>query len=227
MLLVRFDNFIYFYPEKPTLVHRDQELVDELSDNPDFVAEPKYNGTRCIVVVLNGDVAFWTRHNHPVKNLKTGTPEYNELVQEIKIRVPDKGHFQFEGELRHSKVTGIQYKIVLWDCLIYDGEYLNKLTYDERRELVEKHFQTASDASGKVISILPYLKRVKVIEQFKGDFRAIFNEYVAGQRRLGEPEEFEGLVMKNRNGKLALGRRTNPDSRWMFKIRIETGRHKF
>lgn len=223
---MRFDKFIYFYPEKPTLVHRDQELVQEMSDNPDFVAEPKYNGTRCVVVILDGKVEFWTRHNHPVKNLKA-SPERDELVVEIQRAVPAKGHYQFEGELRHSKVTGIQNKLVLWDCLIYDGEYLNKLTYDERRELVIKHFQRPSDASGKVISILPYLKRVKVIEQYESDFRAIFDEFVAGQRQLGEPEEFEGLVMKNRKGKLALGRTTNPDSRWMFKIRIETGRHKF
>ena len=224
---MKFPNFIYFYPEKPTLVHRDQELVQEMSDNPDFVAEPKYNGTRCVVVVLNGNVEFWTRHNHPVKNLNHSAPEYDEMVREIKSTIPAKGHYQFEGELRHSKVTGIQYKIVLWDCLIYNDEYLNKLTYDERRELVKKHFQRPSDASGKVISILPYLKRVKVIDQFVGDFRAIFDEFVAGQRELGEYEEFEGLVMKNRKGKLALGRTTNPDSRWMFKIRIETGRHKF
>ena len=145
--------------------------------------------------------------------------------EQIKTSVPNKGHFQFEGELRHSKVTGIQYKLVLWDCLIYNDEYLNRLTYDERRELVLKHFQSSSDASDKVISLSEYRKRVKVIEQFESDFRTIFDEFACGDRTLGDVGEFEGLVMKNRKGKLALGRKTNPDSRWMFKIRIETGRH--
>lgn len=224
---MKFKNFIYFYPEKPTLIHRDQPLVEELSNDPLYIAEPKYNGTRCTLVVLNGDIDFWTRHNHPVKNLKRSGSEYDEIIQEIKSAVPSKGHFQFEGELRHSKVTGIQYKLVLWDCIIYNDEYLNKIGYDERRELVKKHFQTLPVAPGRVVKLSDYRKRVTVIEQFLGDFRAIFNEYASGQRTLGELAEFEGLVIKHRNGKLALGRKSNPDSRWMFKIRIETGRHKF
>lgn len=224
---MRFDNFIYFYPEKPVLIHRDQALVNELSENDNYVAEPKYNGTRCVVVCLNGNIEFWTRHGAPVKNMNKSAPEYEEMVKEIKSNLPAKGHYQFEGELRHSKVIGVQFKLVLWDCLIYDGEYLNKLTYDERRELVLKHFQTPPNASGKVINLDAYRRRVSVIEQYTGDFKAIFDEFVSGQRQLGTPEECEGLVIKNRKGKLALGRRTNPDSKWMFKIRKETGRHKF
>jgi ATP-dependent DNA ligase len=224
---MKFKNFIYFYPEKPTLIHRDQPLVDELSDDDLYIAEPKYNGTRCTLVVLNGKVEFWTRHNHPVKNLKHDTPEYDELVKEIKTRIPSKGHFQFEGELRHSKVTGIQNKLVLWDCIIYNDEYLNKIDYDERRSLVIKHFQASSEAGDKVVNISDYRRRVTVIEQYSDDFRAVFADFVEGRKVLGEKAEFEGLVIKNRKGKLALGRSTNPDSRWMFKILIETGRHKF
>ena len=53
---MKFKQFIYFYPEKPVLVHRDQPLVDEFSADDDYVAEPKYNGARCILVVLNGEM---------------------------------------------------------------------------------------------------------------------------------------------------------------------------
>lgn len=232
---MKFKDFIYFYPEKPVLVHRDQELVEKLSEDSDFVAEPKYNGSRCIVVVINGKVELWNRHNKPMRNVVKTDNGYKELIEEIKSKVPDTGHYQFEGEFRHNKCTGLQYKLVLWDCLIYNDEYLNKLTYDERRELVLKHFsvdKAANYAIGdKIISLKEWAdynkNRVTVIEQFKTDFRKVFNEYVSGKRMLAHEDEFEGLVMKNRKGKLALGRKTNPDSRWMFKIRIETGRHKF
>jgi ATP-dependent DNA ligase len=224
---MNFKNHIYFYPEKPMLVHRDQDLVQEMSDDPNYVAEPKYNGTRCVLTILDHDVSFWTRHGHPVKTLNHEAPEYAEMVKEIQEVVPAKGHFQFDSELRHHKVKGLAFQLVVWDCFIYNDEFLNKLIYDERRVLVEKMFGTPPNASDKVVSLSEYKRRVKVIEQFPNRFRLIYDEFVAGKRSLGHEDEFEGLVMKNRQGKFNLGRKTNAESRWMYKFRIETGRHKF
>ena len=229
---MKFKEFIYFYPEKPVLVHRDQPLVDDFSEDDDYVAEPKYNGARCILVILNGEVSFWNRHGKPMKTINKTDERYIELVKEVKSSVPNTGHYQFEGEFRHNKVIGLQYKLVLWDCLIYADEYLNKPIYDDRREIVLKHFGKVPGLyNGKVISLFEYRKHITVIQQFKKDFKKLYSEFMSGKRKLNDGEnwadEFEGLVFKNRNGKLALGRKTNPDSRWMFKIRKETGRHKF
>ena len=233
---MKFKKHIYFYPEKPVLVHRDQDLVEELSQDDDWVAEFKYNGARCVLTIINGDISFWTRHGAPMKTIDTGDSRYQEMIKEIQASVPSTGHYQFEGEFRHKKVIGKQYRLVLWDCIIYNDEYLNKLTYDERRKLVLDHFSTAPVAHGKVINLNEYRRRVTVIAQFHGDFRCLFAEFkslkpvkYSNVKHLIEFEdgEFEGLVMKNRNGKLNLGRNSNPDSKWMMKIRIETGRHKF
>jgi len=236
---MKFPNHIYFYPEKPVLVHRDQDLVEMFCTDPDWVAELKYNGVRCVLTIINGEVSFWTRHGAPIKTIDLTDDRCKELVKEVTDAVPSTGHYQFEGELRHKKVTGLQYRLVLWDCLIYNDEYLNKLTYDERRELVLKHFSVAPDAQDKVINLSEYKRRITVIHQFPDDFRRVFIEFADRQagntglykynsmRHLIESDEFEGLVFKNRNGKLNLGRNTNPDSKWMMKIRIETGRHKF
>jgi ATP-dependent DNA ligase len=228
---MKFKEFIYFYPERPVLVHRDQPLVDEISEDDNYIAEPKYNGARCVLVVLNGDVSLWNRHGNPMRTINETDERYKELVKEVKKYVPKTGHYQFEGEFRHNKVTGLQYKLVLWDCLIYADEYLNKLAYDDRREIVLKHFAVPVDTSKKVIDLESYRKHITVIEQFKTDFKKVYSEFMSGKRKLNDGEnwlaEFEGLVMKNRKGKLALGRKTNPDSRWMYKIRKETGRHKF
>jgi ATP-dependent DNA ligase len=224
---MKFKKHIYFYPENPMLVHRDQELVEQMSADENFVAEPKYNGTRCVLTVIDHEVSFWTRHNYPVKTLNHEAPEYHEMVKEIKAALPSTGHFQFDSELRHHKVTGLSFHLVVWDCFIYNDEYLNKLTFDERRKYVLKHFKPTGNDQGKVIKLSEYKRRVTVIEQFKSDFRRVFDEFVSGKRSLGHADEFEGLVMKNRKGKLALGRSATPESRWMYKIRIETGRHKF
>ena len=232
---MKFKEFIYFFPEKPVLVHRDQPLVDDFTNDPDYIAEMKVNGNRCVLVVLNGEVSFWNRHGKEFRNLKHSDERYIELVDEVKSKVPSTGHYQFEGELRHNKVPGLQYRLVLWDCIIYNDEYLNKLPYSERRELVLKHFSVDEaenyQIGDNVISLKKWSdyqnSRVTVIKQYNDvDFKKLFNE-LHKKHLNGELEEFEGLVFKNVNGKLNLGRKNNPDSKYMFKIRIETGRHKF
>lgn len=223
---MKFKKHIYFYPEKPSLVHRDQPLVADMSKDENWIAEPKYNGTRCVLTVINGDVSFWTRHGAQVKILNKDSVEYTKMVNEVKEALPDTGHFQFDSELRHHKVKGLSFQLVIWDCFIYNDLFLNRLEYDERRALVLKHFYFPENTD-KVINLNRYKRRVQVIEQFKTDFRKVFDEFVSGKRMLGNIDEFEGLVMKNRKSKLSLGRKTNPNSTWMFKIRIETGRHKF
>jgi integrase/recombinase XerD len=40
------NDFTYFYPEKPRLAQVNQALIDSLDSSPDWVAEPKYNGSR-------------------------------------------------------------------------------------------------------------------------------------------------------------------------------------
>lgn len=224
---MKFKKHIYFYPEKPSLIHRDQPLVADLSNDENWVAEPKYNGTRCILTVVDSSVTFWTRHGHEVKILNKDADEFKELVNEVKESLPDKGHFQFDSELRHHKVKGLSFHLVIWDCFIYNDLFLNRPEYDERRNLVLKHFNAPENISTKVVNLNRYKRRVTVIEQFKTDFRGVFDEFVLEKRMLGNHDEFEGLVIKNRKGKLSLGRKTNPNSTWMYKIRIETGRHKF
>ena len=126
----------------------------------------------------------------------------------------DIGYFLFDGELRHNKVTGIQGKLVLWDCFIYDYELQNKKPYWSRHALVCIDFRLLCDD-----------ETVKCIEQYKENFKEVYEAYISGN--YGDPEEFEGLVLKNVNGKLNLGRNSGLNSNWMFKIRKQTGRHRF
>lgn len=197
--------FKYFYPERPVLVHRDQDLVDKLSDDPNWVAELKYNGQKLELHIIDGEVMFYSRHGDLLKYHFDPSPE---IVDYFKKKFP-KGYYLFSGELRHNKFKGIQHKVVLWDVFIYNNQFLYKEPYWARRALLEKHFLKGN------------YRVVSLIRQYKTDFRKVFE--------MANPEvnEFEGIVMKNLQGKVAVGRRTSPDSKWQFKIRKKTGRHKF
>lgn len=210
-----FKDFIYFYPENPTLVHREQSLIDELNDDPNVIAEPKYNGSRLELHILNGDIQYWTRHGEKFK-MFDGHPDVVSCLSQF----PKNSYFLFDAELRHNKVIGVRNKLVIFDCFIYNGLFLNHKTFGERRGMLENHFD--KDLDGQYDDTQP----VSLINQYKTDFRKVFETYTEGYDG-NNPDEFEGLVMKDTTKKFNLGRKTNPESRWMYKMRKETGRHKF
>ncbi len=218
---MKIKKFKYFYPEKPVLLQITQDEFTEMSTSPKWVAEPKYNGSRCVVHILDGKVEFWDRHGKTLDfNSNPLYKDGRDKIIEILLSAFGKvGYFVFDGELRHNKVTGIQNKLVLWDCFIYDHELLNKQPYWVRRsKLVE---------AGLVIEdyAIEETEPVSLIKQWKHHFKTVYDEYVAGH--WGHPDEFEGVVLKNVNGKLNLGRVSGSQSNWMFKVRKQTGRHRY
>lgn len=218
---MKIKTFKYFYPEKPVLMQIIQAEFEEMSNNPQWIAEPKYNGARCEVHLFYGEVEFWDRHG---KRLDfDSNPLYKEgrdKIKKILVRAFGKvGYFLFDGELRHNKVTGIQCKLVLWDCFIFNHELLNKLPYWARRDKLEnKTIGTTKSFSHNDDSVI-------LIAQYKDNFKKVYEDCISGV--YGDPDEFEGLVMKNVNGKLNLGRVSGSPSNWMFKIRKATNRHRY
>ena len=201
---MKLSKFKYFYPEKPMLVHRDQELVHRLSENPDYVGEIKFNGQRLVLHVIDGEPEFWGRHGEKLTYKPSDT-----VLEAIKEKIPCEGYYIFDGELRHNKVPGVRDKIVLWDVFAWAGRTV-RLGYDERRELL-KSLNLDTDLDSTLI----------LIEQCEGNFKETFDRLVT------ENDEFEGIVMKSRKGKLNLGRTGAKNSNWMFKIRVTTGRHRY
>ena len=216
---MRLNEIKYFYPEKPVLILIESEAFERFSNDPDYVAEPKYNGSRCEVHILDGHVEFWDRHG---KHLKYNSDplhekERNELKKALVTVFGKKGYFVLDGELRHNKVSGIQNKLVIYDIHIFENEVLNKLVFGSRRSILEQKFGEAHGYFDKRI--------LSLIHQYKTDFQKVFDDYVAGF--YGDPEEYEGIVIKNLNSKLKLGRASGTDSIWMFKVRKATGRHRY
>jgi len=197
-----FDDFIYFYPEKPILISKDQELFQKISENPDWIAEKKYNGNRLELHYLNGKFLWWNRHNQ-----KFSFNPDKELL-EVLHTLPLKGYCVFDGELRNNKVTGIKQKIMLFDTLIWNGELLST-PFIERRKILSNMISVDGDPVG-----IPY--------QFQDNFNSVFSNVI-------QDKEIEGLVFKKLSGKLNLSRKSNQESRWMYKVRRahEGGNYKF
>ena len=56
--------------------------------------------------------------------------------------------------------------------------------------------------------------------QFQNNFNSVFNE-------VSKDKEIEGLVLKKNTGKLNVSRKSNQDSKWMYKVRRAHENYKF
>ena len=206
----------YFYPEKPVLILKEANAMDDMSNDPYYVAELKYNGSRCQLHFFNGNAEFWDRHGKKLDY--DSNPLYSEgrkaIVDDLKKLVGNKGYFLFDCELRHNK-AGVQNKIVIYDIHVYDGELLIEKKFVERRALLMTIFRLANHDNGK--------SPVSLITQYYDGFRKLFDEC----KNTDNPDEIEGIVIKDLRGNLQLGRTSSSNSLWMFKVRHATGRHRY
>ena len=187
----------------------ENKSFDEMSRSRDWIAEPKYNGARCLIHIFNGKIEFWDRHG---KHLKYNSDpihqiERDEIKSELMKIFPKKGYFVLDSELRHNKVKGIQNLIMVYDIHVWNHELLNKITFYERRVILEKLFTKST-------------KKVQLIKQYHMGFKMLFKKLIVDN-------EIEGIVIKRRSGKLNLNRVSNSDSMWMFKIRRKSGSYRY
>lgn len=119
---MRINSFLYFYPEKPRLIHIDQPLFEELSNKPEWVAEMKYNEKRLQLHCLDGDFQFWNRHEALLN--------YNPTPQIIS-KLPPKGYYLFDGGLRDRKAIGVRDKVLIFDVFVWNGQLQLGKTFRE------------------------------------------------------------------------------------------------
>ena len=209
---MKIKEFMYFYPEKPKLMHVKQDLFGLLSGDPNWVAEKKYNGSRLQLHLIDGKFQFWNRHEKkfgyiPTDDLDLELALFGSRLWKSRPTSVPLDYCLFDGELRHHKTIGVRNKIIIYDIFIYDGQLLVGVPFFKRREILETVLEINYEPLG-------------LIEQFHIGFDKLFDTVI-------EDPEIEGLVLKNLKGKLNLGRNGPVDSRWMFKVRKPSGRYKF
>ena len=204
---MKIKKFKYFYPEKPTLMTKEQDFFEEISNDPNWVAELKYNGQRCMLWIIDGKVEFWGRHG---KKLAYNDNPNPDIIDYMIAKFP-KGCFLFDAELRHNKTVGVRDKLVIWDVFIFRNEFLNKEQYWTRRAILKNRIGLAWDDTQNA---------VKLIEQYPHSFNQVYDRVI-------KDDEIEGLVLKNLRGKLNISRTSASNSTWMYKVRKPSGRYKF
>lgn len=219
---MKYDKYFYIYPPRPEKTTHFSELKGY--DNNLFVAQPKYNGTCCIVFIppKGGKAIVMNRHKLPIKN--TFGINFESLNT-------TEGWMVVVGELlnkskRDEKNEVFNGKYIMFDILVLNSEYLIGSTIEQRLAKMEVLFpSTRMSVSKKGVEGWEYLLTTRVENVYKAP--SYENDFLNLYEKLVVTDMYEGVVLKRRDAKLSLGLNEKNNADWQIKCRKPTKNYNF
>jgi hypothetical protein len=161
------------------------------------------------------ETLFYNRHGQIMSNVSISKSEFRNLYS-------GDGWMVLNGEyLNKSKSDEtnqvFNHKFVVFDILVYNGEYLLGSTFLERVQLLDKLFGQNDSSKSYLYSISDDIFRVKT---FQTGFKSLFEN-------LTKIDMIEGLVCKRKSGRLEIGNTENNNTKSQIKFRKATKNYKF
>lgn len=226
----------YIYPPRPNGCTPRGEYDIFISFG--WQAQLKFNDTRLLIKMLNGQITLWNRHGIELQYIPT--PDLQEqlgnLYQRLRQAHPGSDYFLLDGGLLHNKHRAIKDTIVIWDMLVCAGHYQLGSTYQHRYDQIwalvtDEPYQFQQEDKqftlGRCIStdiLVP--ENIPTPEGWEEAWElvdAINEPYLAA----GNGPLIEGLVFKDLQGQLELGLKEKNNQSWSARSRVTTARHAF
>lgn len=209
----KYENYRYIYPCRPKNSIPDSEL--DFWDNNSLIAQPKINGSNCVIFTNGQRFIVMNRHNQRLTNFQINEFELKDLYR-------GSGWLILNGEyLNKSKSdeTGnsFNHKFVIFDILCFNGEYLLGKTFEERIQLLDKLYGKRTSEKDYLFGISENVYRVK---SYETGFKFLYDV-------LTPIDMIEGLVLKRKNAKLEIGSTENNNTKSQLKARKPTKLYKF
>jgi hypothetical protein len=212
---MRYEKFKYYYPPRP-----------EYTTNPDklgqyegmYLGQPKLNGSCCTIYIKGKDFKNFGRHEN--ENLSNFKLKINDL--EV-LNCGNDNWNVIVGEYMNKNKKGIDgkpwnHKFVIFDILVYNGEYLIGSTFEERVKLLDELFGTV-DENDYLYKINENVYRVKTF----------YSNFLELWKKITLVDMLEGWVLKRigDKAKLEKGISEMNMSLHMLKSRKPTKLYKF
>jgi hypothetical protein len=212
---MKYNSFRYIYPPRPKNAIPDSDL--DFWDNGSLVAQPKLNGSNCVVFTNGEKVMMMNRHSQYLTNVSIAREEILNLFRgEVGKWMVINGDYLNKSKQDENHLT-FNHKFVIFDILTFDGEYLVGDTFEQRIQLLDKLY-------GQVDSEKDYLYRISEnvyrVKSYYNSFKPLFD-------KLTPIDMIEGLVMKRMNAKLELGTSENNNTKSQLKSRKPTKNYKY
>jgi len=193
---------LYYYPNRPYLISPDNPEVMIKDQDPNWHAEIKWMGDRLCLIKANNKFVFMNRQK---KEFSKFVPSSELLEQLNALNIPNNS--QLDGELMHFKTKEIKQTIHFYDVYVLNDKQVRE-DLETRRNILLEHFNNRT------------FPNINVTQAFSGMFIEIFNRVI-------RDHEKEGLVLKNKHGKITFTTNKSVDVLWQFKIRKENKNYKF
>ena len=210
----KYINYRYLYPPRPKNAISPNDLT--FWDNNSLLAQPKLNGSNCLIFTNGVKVIVMNRHNQRLTNFRLTDEEVKSLYR------GNGGWMILNGEyLNKSKMdeTGqpFNHKFVIFDILCFDGDYLVGKTFEERVQLLDTLYDQINCEKEYLFGISENVYRVK---SYLSGFNDLFN-------KLTPIDMIEGLVMKRKNARLEIGSSEMNNVKSQIKCRKSTKNYKY
>ena len=211
--MAKYLNYRYIFPPRPKNAIPDTEL--NFWDNGSLIAQPKLNGSNCVIFTNGVKTIVMNRHNQRLTN-------FNISDNEIKDIYRGEGWMILNGEYMNKSKSDensqiFNHKFVIFDILAFKGEYLVGKTFDERIKLLDEIYGQVESEKEYLFKVTENVYRVK---SYLTGFKQFFDTYT-------HIDMIEGLVMKRKNARLELGTSENNNTKSQLKCRKATKNYKY
>jgi len=219
--MIPYLNFNYIYPPRPEFKIPPSELYK--FDNGEYVVQPKYNGSCCLVFTNGEDTYVYNRHKQEMAN-------YSQEI-DFKSLAQSNNWYVYAGEYLNKGKLGEngdkeRDKFIIWDVLVWCDDYLIGDSLLTRIGLLEEQYPcTRGKVNPDGLEIYNHL----CITDIKGVYKA--PTYLNGFEKLYDDivktDLYEGLVIKKIDSKLSYGFQELNNHDWQVKCRKPTKIYHF
>ena len=219
--MIPYLNFNYIYPPRPQFKISPEELYK--FDNGEYIVQPKYNGT-CCIVFANGDYTYvYNRHKQEMSKVSNDI-SFSELAKSKEWFVYT-GEYLNKGKLGENNVKEKD-KFIIWDILVWDGDYLIGETLSNRLQLLEDNFPCKRGMINKDgLELYTHLCTTNINGIYKSP--TYLNHFESLYEDIIKTDLYEGLVIKKIQSKLDYGFQELNNHDWQIKCRKATKVYHF
>lgn len=211
--MINYDNFYYIYPPRPKNAIDPKHL--KTWDDNSMIAQIKTNGSNAVIFLNGKDCYIYNRHGSRLTNFEINREEILNLYSGTGWMVLN-GEYLNKSKKDENNQT-FNHKLIIFDILVYNSQYLVGKTFGERIELLDELFGTKNSEKEFLFGISQNVYRVK---SYQKDFKQIFDKFTP-------IDVVEGLVLKRKNARLELGSTENNNSKSQLKSRKPCKNYKF
>jgi hypothetical protein len=192
-------------------------------DTGEYVVQPKYNGTCCIVFTNGTEVYVYNRHKQP---MAWYSPEidFKGLAHSDQWYVYT-GEYLNKGKLGESGVKEKD-KFIIWDILVWANQYLIGDDLLTRINLLEETYPCQRGKIGENgLEMYEHLCHTNLNGIYKAP--SYMNGFSKLFEDISKTDLYEGLVLKKIESKLSYGFQMLNNHDWQIKCRKPTKVYHF